>query len=607
MSDLEPNNVTTITIPSGTEYLKQIISSLPNNCIFDKGKVGGGGTTIALESDDNYIIAVPFISLIQNKVNKYGDTVFGVYGSLLSSQKIREIRNYHNSHNPKKYLVTYDSLEKLINILGDISDFRLLVDEYHLLFTQYAFRESAAETVLRCYRRFNDFCFMSGTPLTEDFILHELRGLPIVKAIWEEREEKTVNSVRCNDVLSTVRLEVRKYLNNEISGNAYFFINSTEFIRLLIDEEGLTSENTRIICGNNKRNNVIAGINNSTTYSAPKKINLLTSTAFEGSDILDSQGRIYIVSDGDKSHTLTDISTSFLQIANRIRNTVYNNAITHFFSHTNFSDSISYDEYKALCDSNCEKAQRIITELNNLSNDAKNVITSINSGEYITRRGNVFLFNINLYNLSLYQYKINRSLYAKRNALNQEYQAFGLNVIQLYNNIELPLSADNGGTTFKNAILFIKSTGLFPGFSENGMRLKSRIIPPSEEDDDEELIQCRSYFVRWPFLEDAIKLLGYERIEHLKYHPTNIRRYTELERHKSESATIASLLETENISGKWFSKPEIKIIIQKVYDLLGSNVTANANHIEHYFECKEKERRGVVGYSIGTKRSFFNR
>lgn len=607
MSDLEPNNVTTITIPSGTEYLKQIISSLPNNCIFDKGKVGGGGTTIALESDDNYIIAVPFISLIQNKVNKYGDSVFGVYGSLLSSQKIREIRNYHNSHNPKKYLVTYDSLEKLINILGDISDFRLLVDEYHLLFTQYAFRESAAETLLRCYRHFNDFCFMSGTPLTEDFILHELRGLPIVKAIWEEREEKTVNSVRCNDVLSAVRLEVRKYLNDEISGNAYFFINSTEFIRLLIEEEYLTSENTRIICGNNKRNNVIAGINNATTFSAPKKINLLTSTAFEGSDILDSQGRIYIVSDGDKSHTLTDISTSFLQIANRIRNTVYNNAITHFFSYTNFSDSISYDEYKALCDSNCEKAQRIITELNNLSNDAKNVITSINSGEYITRRGNVFLFNINLYNLSLYQYKINRSLYAKRKALNQEYQVFGLNVIQRHNNIELPLSADNGGTTFKNAILFIKSTGLFPGFSENGMRLKSRIIPPSEEDDDEELIQCRSYFARWPFLEDAIKLLGYERIEHLKYRPTNIRRYTELARHKSESATIASLLEIENISGKWFSKPEIKIIIQKVYDLLGSNVTANANHIEHYFECKEKERRGVVGYSIGTKRSFFNR
>jgi len=607
MSELQPNNITTIPIPSGTEYLNQVLTSLPNNCIFDKGKVGGGGTTIALESDDNYIIAVPFISLIQNKVNKYGDSVFGVYGSLLSSQKIREIRNYHNNHNPKKYLVTYDSLEKLINILGDISDFKLLVDEYHLLFTQYAFRESAAETVLRCYRRFNEFCFMSGTPLTEDFILDELRGLPIVKAIWEEREEKTVNSVRCKDVLSAVRLEVRKYLNNEISGNAYFFINSTEFIRLLIDEEDLTSENTRIICGNNKRNNVIAGINNSTTYSAPKKINLLTSTAYEGSDILDEEGRIYIVSNGDKSHMLTDISTSFLQIANRIRNTEHNDKITHYYSHTKFSDSISYDEYKELYDSNSERAQGIIEELNQLSEEAKNVIASINSGEYITRRGNEFIFNINLYNLNLYEYKLSRSLYANRELLNAEYQLFGLNVSPQHNNTELPLSADNGGTTFKNAVLFINSTGLFPGYSENGMRLKSKILSPSEEDDDEELIQCRSYFARWPFLEDAIKLLGYERIEYLKYRPTNIKRHTELARHKSESATIASLLEIENISGKWFSKPEIKIIIQKVYDFLGLYVTANANHIEDYFECREKERRGVVGYSIGTKRSFFNR
>lgn len=45
------------------KYLKDLIPSLPTDCLFDKGKVGCGGTSLAIECNLPYIICVPFVSL----------------------------------------------------------------------------------------------------------------------------------------------------------------------------------------------------------------------------------------------------------------------------------------------------------------------------------------------------------------------------------------------------------------------------------------------------------------------------------------------------------------------------------------------------------------
>lgn len=40
------------------------LEDLPHNCIFNKVVTGCGGTTIALKNGENYVIAVPTLSLI---------------------------------------------------------------------------------------------------------------------------------------------------------------------------------------------------------------------------------------------------------------------------------------------------------------------------------------------------------------------------------------------------------------------------------------------------------------------------------------------------------------------------------------------------------------
>lgn len=105
-----------IKINKSINYLSGAMAELPKNCLFDKGKVGCGGTTIALTSKENYIIAVPFVSLIQNKVEQIYNypNVLGVYEGIKTS----DIKEYCNGQGVKKIMVTYDSLARLMQYIN---------------------------------------------------------------------------------------------------------------------------------------------------------------------------------------------------------------------------------------------------------------------------------------------------------------------------------------------------------------------------------------------------------------------------------------------------------------------------------------------------------
>lgn len=162
-------------------YLNNLINELPTNCLFDKGKVGCGGTSMAIECNKPYVICVPFTSLVENKLQQYPnerrtEKIFGVYAGVT----IKEIKDYVDSVKCPKIIVTYNSLPKVISAVNT-KEYSLLVDEYHILFNQYSFRKDAIKPVLESYKLFKDFTFMTATPLEEEFVLDELKDLELVK------------------------------------------------------------------------------------------------------------------------------------------------------------------------------------------------------------------------------------------------------------------------------------------------------------------------------------------------------------------------------------------------------------------------------------------
>jgi hypothetical protein len=133
--------------------------------------------------------------------------------------------------------------------------------------------------------------------------------------------------------------------------NYHVFINSVDDISTIIRTARLTPENTRVICsqneGNLKKNldKLPNGFTISKALDDLKPISFYTSTCFEGQDIIDKNGRSFIVNNARKDHTLMDILTTFTQICGRIRESTYNEEIVHFYNTSQYLD-ISFEEFE---------------------------------------------------------------------------------------------------------------------------------------------------------------------------------------------------------------------------------------------------------------------
>ncbi len=187
---------------------------------------------------------------------------------------------------------------------------------------------------------------MTATPNEPEFILDELKDIPLVVAPFV-MEEIRIQNKKTFQVKATTKKLIIDYLENRLQ-NAHIFCNSLEIISSLIKECSLNNENCRAVwsLGNEHYKNKVQGIIRSKVGEPAKKINFYTSSCFEGLDMFDIEGQYIIVSDGRTAHTLNDISTSFRQILGRIRDTKYRSSAIHIFKETRYSEFSTYDEYK---------------------------------------------------------------------------------------------------------------------------------------------------------------------------------------------------------------------------------------------------------------------
>ena len=85
------------------------------------------------------------------------------------------------SHSLIKIATTYDSLPKVCAILQEqgikvYEDIHLVVDEWHILFQAYMFRDNAIKELLKECKKFQNVTFISATPIEKKYWLKELQG-----------------------------------------------------------------------------------------------------------------------------------------------------------------------------------------------------------------------------------------------------------------------------------------------------------------------------------------------------------------------------------------------------------------------------------------------
>lgn len=391
--------MTTKTIVfNDNSYLSNNISQLPSHCLLNKGITGCGGTTVELNSQRDSIILCPTKNLV---ISKQSSDFLGVTGDVSNNSIINYLK-YHKGF--KKIVATYDALLRLIEIIPNYKEYFLLIDEYHLLFNDYQFRSSAIMYILNNFRMFNDWCFMTATPLKDEFILEELKNVDKIEYVWTNAKPVKIT---IEDTYFTTK-SIIKLINETDDKNLHIFLNSVKTIKELVNKCGLT--NYRIICSaQNKEYNKIT--------DPVCKINFYTSCAFEGCDIYDENGLCVIVSDTNISTTVLDISTKVRQICGRLRNSKYKDQVVlilntskHRYAGTSENDfMLKVAESELLGKAN----ETVFIEASELGKKSmlRGYDREASATMYVNKYEDKLFFDPNIKYLDIYNYKLISEIY----------------------------------------------------------------------------------------------------------------------------------------------------------------------------------------------------
>lgn len=394
-------------------YLSDFLSDLGDNCIFEKGSTGCGGTTLALNQNDRHVIvAMPTRNTVQSKevirgkdnniIGKRND-VFCIWGG--HKDRFEDLAAYlekKKTFNEKvKIVCTYDQIGKLYNRLrgrnedGSINqsqqrlaynylDWWLYIDEMHEVINAYqGERRESIRQMLDLIKVFKHVVFITATPLKEEFFFSQIFDqegrFKVVKVDFPEWTKMKPQIVRRQTpkVVYDVGKEMKAYLKNEgnlfeAPLNAHVFVNSLDVIISILRRIDYLAnlERIRIVCGQGDDNNQIKLVRFiekevakmvkegkeipnksylddvidgkvspiSSINDSPKKINFYTSTAFCGADIFDKNAQIYVISVSSRKQTYYDISTTFLQIIGRVRDSK-NPKVVYYYDKNTYQDT----------------------------------------------------------------------------------------------------------------------------------------------------------------------------------------------------------------------------------------------------------------------------
>lgn len=383
-------------------YLSEVISELPSKVLLNKGVTGCGGTHVELYSKRNSVILVPTKELANNKFTK---DFLVVHGNIKNETILKYIKS---NVQYKKIIGTYDCLTRLFKLYPDIINYFLLVDEYHVLFNSYSFRNIPILYILKNFNRFKDYCFMTATPLNDKIILNEIKNLDRINITWTKAVPVKYKLL---DVSFTSK-ELLKVISRDSSCNYHIFLNSTKSIKNIITK--LNSDDYRVVCSSK----TVSGLKTSSTLDPVKKYNFYTSAAFEGCDIYDPIGKTIILCDTNIATTILDISTLVRQICGRLRDSIYKDEITIILNTSKHRYAgVTPEMFKCNVYKNIKEGTSIYESWKNSKDkDYRDGLLKVYNFDnfhsvYLNKYENSLFYDVNLKNMDEYNYELISQIY----------------------------------------------------------------------------------------------------------------------------------------------------------------------------------------------------
>ena len=213
-------------------------------------------------------------------------------------------------------------------------------------------------------QKFDRVTYISATPIEREYWLQEIAHLPEYRIEWPDAKQINISSHKDSKPLDYMASLCKRRAKESHDCNYHIFLNSVKGISSIISKAKLNKEDVRIVCSRNNSSymknkaKLPQGYDIEDSTTDPKKFNFYTSTCFEGQDIYDENGRTFIVSEPHKQHTMMDISTSFIQICGRIRNSKYNGEIIHIYATSYYKEYPTLKEFIKYTRMEIQKAEK---------------------------------------------------------------------------------------------------------------------------------------------------------------------------------------------------------------------------------------------------------
>lgn len=310
------------------EYASEVIEKIPYGYI-DKTVCGCGLTTVALENDEDTVIAVPTIYLALNKSEQYPNERFdGKVLAVYRETSTNEINSYWQttSTGKRKIMVTYDSLPKLKHLLDKC---RLIIDESNELLSKTKLKPEVIEHVFTIAKSYKDtVSFISATPTPLQYMPEWISDIDQVKIEWSNTIKSSpiicertypIKSLK-DEFIIPLKEQGSMTVANRTFSKLIIFMNSINQIIDAIKESGLDADDCGIICGDSLKNDIrIRGIKRYVTGILPKYL-FITSSGFAGIDLVDVEAMTVVVSSTKNKWKMIDMLTDLKQAVSRQRN-----------------------------------------------------------------------------------------------------------------------------------------------------------------------------------------------------------------------------------------------------------------------------------------------
>ncbi len=589
-----------IKVPAGTKYLSdfQIDNKkfeLPNG-ILDKEMTGCGGTTLALEDSNKTIICCPRIKLLENKHAQFPETLI-VKGGVDKTA----ITKYLEESALPKILVTYDSLPRVLDCIDDIENWRIVVDEFQCLLSDSAFKAEVELGFLKQVKTCPYVTYLSATPILGKWLdeISYFKDVNYYQLDWEEKTKAMVYPIKTNKPIKAVAMIVYEYLNGNYpsitledgtkveSKECVIFLNSVTSIVNLMKYCTLKPEQVNIIVAQNEDNqHTIDKLGKEFSIGtiplkgeAHKMITMCTSTAYMGVDFYSECAATFVVGDPKMPNTAVDISMELCQIAGRQRleSNPFRNHIT--FIYNTCPGDISPEDFNIMIKMKEERTRIEIEHCNNLSELARQTaIQMVNN----TRKTVGFYDSYTMYDSDSQQFVRNElAAVHDRYAYDVQQQQYQNSVVlldEIANTEKFSVSSHQPYIVYNKTIAMTITNTAFNERMQQYCEYRQTGGLYSN-------LLCQELNKKDPKLSVYYDALGADLIQSLDYQERELEKEYKLINNKKK---IQQRLYKQFKSGERILNPELKAIIQTIYNDLGLDRTAKATDIKLFgFTYKE--------------------